>query len=138
MGLVSAVRWFVARFTERSGIRVEIVVRDVGRLAVAVERILFRVVQESLVNIERHAASPTAMVSLTVANGDLLIEVRDQGRGLRDGGTGVDGRPRPGKAGAGILAMRERVDQLGGAFDIQFTDHGTAVQIRLSLAECNR
>ena len=41
-----------------------------GRLAVAVERILFRVVQESLVNIERHAASPTAVVSLAVANGD--------------------------------------------------------------------
>ena len=138
MGLVSAVRWFVARFTERSGIRVEVVVRDVGRLAVAVERILFRVVQESLVNIERHAASPTAVVSLTVANGDLLIEVRDQGRGLRDGGTGADGRPRPAKAGAGILAMRERVDQLGGEFDIQFTDHGTTIQIRVPMAECNR
>jgi two-component system, NarL family, sensor kinase len=138
MGLVSAVRWFVARFTERSGIRVEVVVRDVGRLAVAAERILFRVVQESLVNIERHAASPTAVVSLIVANGELLIEVRDQGRGLRDGGTGADGRPRSAKTGAGILAMRERVDQLGGEFDIQFTEHGTTVHIRVPLAECNR
>jgi signal transduction histidine kinase len=138
MGLISAVRWFVARFTERSGIRVEVVVHDIGRLAVAVERILFRVVQESLVNIERHAASPTAMVSLAVANGDLLLEVRDQGRGLREGGTGADRRLRPAKTGAGILAMRERVDQLGGEFDIQFTDHGTTVQVRVPLQEGSR
>ena len=138
MGLVSAVRWFVARFTERSAIGVEVEVHDVGRLAVAVERILFRVVQESLVNIERHAASPTAVVSLAVVNGDLLLEVRDQGRGLRNGGTGVDSPPRPVKTGAGILAMRERVDQLGGEFDIHFTDHGTAVQVRVPLQERNR
>ena len=138
MGLVSAVRWFVARFTERTGIRVEVEVHDVGRLAVAVERTLFRVAQESLVNIERHAASLTAVVSLAVVNGDLLLEVRDQGRGLRDGGTGADGLPRPAKSGAGILAMRERVDQLGGEFDIQFTDHGTTIQVRVPLQECNR
>jgi two-component system sensor histidine kinase UhpB len=135
MGLVSAVRWFVARFTERSAIRVEVEVHDVGRLAGALERILFRVVQESLVNIERHAASPTAVVSLAVANGDLLLEVRDQGRGLRDGGT--DSPPRPVKTGAGILAMRERVEQLGGEFDIHFTDHGTTVQVRVPLQERN-
>jgi signal transduction histidine kinase len=138
MGLVSAVRWFVARFTARSAIRVEVEVHDVGRLAVAVERILFRVVQESLVNIERHAASPTAALSLAVANGDLLLEVRDQGRGLRDGGTGADSPPRPVKTGAGILAMRERVEQLGGEFDIHFTDHGTTVQVRVPLQERNR
>ena len=138
MGLVSAVRWFVARFTERSGIRVEVVVRDVGRLIVAVERVLFRVVQESLVNIERHAASPTAVVSLAAANGDLLLEVRDQGRGLRAGGPGADRRLRTAKTGAGILAMRERIDQLGGEFDIQFTDHGTTVQVRVPLQEGNR
>ena len=138
MGLVSAVRWFVARFTERSAIRVEVEVHDVGRLAVAVERILFRVVQESLVNIERHAASPTAVVSLAVANGNLLLEVRDQGRGLRDGGTGADSPPRPAKTGAGILAMRERVEQLGGEFDTHFTDHGTTVQVRVPLQERNR
>jgi hypothetical protein len=136
MGLVSAVRWFVARFTERSGIRVEVEVHDVGRLAVAVERILFRVVQESLVNIERHAASPTAIVSLAVVNADLLLEVRDQGRGLRDGAAGVTDPPP--KTGAGILAMRERVDQLGGEFDIHFTDHGTTVQVRVPLQERDR
>ena len=138
MGLVSAVRWFVARFTERSGIRVEVVVHDVGRLAVAVERILFRVVQESLVNIERHAASPTASCRWRLPTATSCSRF-----GIRDvvfvtGGTGADRRLRPAKTGAGILAMRERVDQLGGEFDIQFTDHGTTVQVRVPLQERNR
>jgi signal transduction histidine kinase len=45
---------------------------------------------------------------------------------------------RTAKTGAGILAMRERVDQLCGEFDIQFTDHGTTVRVRVPLQEGNR
>jgi len=66
-------------------------------------------------------------------------ERRRLARELHDSstGTGANVRPRA-KSGTGILAMRERIDQLGGEFDIQFTDHGTAVQVRVPLQESNR
>ncbi|MEJ7755406.1 MAG: protein kinase [Nocardioidaceae bacterium] len=75
-------------------------------LPAAVEVAAYRIVTEALTNVARHADSPTASVRLRVTATDLVIDVRDSGRG---GG--------PWTAGVGLSSMRERVEQMGGRFE---------------------
>jgi two-component system NarL family sensor kinase len=87
-----------------------------------VETAVFRIVQESLTNVHRHANSPTASVRV-IRNGHAVrVEVRDEGKGFlgEDGGSGAS-------LGIGIQGMRERVVQLGGEFEIQSDASGTVV-----------
>ena len=131
MGVVAALRWYVTRFTKRSGIRVEMRLDDVGRLSPAVETALFRAAQESLANVHQHASSDTASVELQNSAGWVVLEVRDAGRGLRDDRKQQDGTLSPEKLGVGIQGMRERIRRLGGSLDIDFTDRGTTVRARV-------
>jgi signal transduction histidine kinase len=122
-GLGSALKWYVHGFAERSGIRANVdLSEDLGRLPREVETAVFRIVQESLTNVHRHANSPTASVRV-IRNGHAVrVEVRDEGKGLlgEDGGSGAS-------LGIGIQGMRERVVQLGGEFEIQSDASGTVV-----------
>ena len=134
-GLLSAVRWFSDGFTKRSGIRVVMILGDIGRLPRPIETALFRVVQESLTNVHRHASTTTRVVIDLAMIGDVIaLEVRDQGPGLSHN------RPRqsdlePRTLGVGIQGMRERINQLKGTFDIEFTKKGTTVRVGVPLHE---
>jgi signal transduction histidine kinase len=132
MGVVAAIRWYVAGFTERSGIRVNLDLRLNSRPSNPTETVLFRVVQESLGNIHRHANSPTAGIRLTTEGDAVLLEVRDQG-GRRAPKPRRRGAAATEAAGVGIRSMRERVDQIGGTFDIDFGIKGSIVRARLPL-----
>jgi signal transduction histidine kinase len=132
MGLRSAVRWYVEGFTKRSGIPVVAELADVGRLSPPIETALFRIVQESLTNVHRHASTSTASIRLAVTAGVVALEIHDQGHGLRDQVTHDNGT-RPETLGVGIQGMRERVRQLGGTFDVEFTDKGTTVCVGVPL-----
>ena len=132
-GLLAAVRWYVAGFMERSGIRVDFEVHEVGRLPGPIETALFRVVQEGLTNIHRHASTPNASIRLTSTAGAVVLDIQDQGRGLRDHPTLRPGTRLPEILGVGIQGMRERIRQLGGTFDIEFTDTGTTVHVAVPL-----
>jgi signal transduction histidine kinase len=90
-----------------AGLSVDVVRRGAGRLAADVDHAAYRIVQESLTNVLRHAGpSATARVSLTYGDGELVIEVADDGVGP------PDGRP----PGNGLSGMRERAEAVGGAF----------------------
>ena len=132
MGLRSAVRWYAEGFTKRSGIQVVVELADVGRLSRPIATALFRVVQESLTNVHRHASTSTASIRLTVTAGIVALEIHDQGHGLRDQVTHDNGT-RPETLGVGIQGMRERIRQLGGTFDVEFTDKGTTVCVGVPL-----
>lgn len=132
-GLPSAVRWYVEGFTKRSGIEVHQDLGDIGRLPGPIETALFRVVQESLTNVHRHASSATASIGLVRAADAVALEVHDCGRGFRDELKQPDGTLRPETLGVGISGMRERITQLGGTFDIAFDDQGTTVRVRVPL-----
>src|SRR6201997_2162077 len=127
-GLASALRWYIRGFTERSGIKVELELpEDFERLPRDVETAIFRLVQECLTNIHRHSESPTATISIVHANGEVRIEVRDQGRGIA---------PEKklellsaGTPGVGIRGMRERLRQLGGTMEINSDGDGSGTQV---------
>ena len=107
------------------------------RLPLDTETALFRVVQESLINIHRHAGSRTAHIRLRRDVEGLVLEIEDNGGGISSdvlkrvmsGGGGV---------GVGIAGMWERVEQLGGRLEITSSDQGTpgtVVRVRLPLAK---
>jgi signal transduction histidine kinase len=127
-GLASALRWYIRGFTERSGIKVELELpEDFERLPRDVETAIFRLVQECLTNIHRHSESPTATISLVHANGEVRIEVRDQGKGIAP-----DKKLEllsAGTPGVGIRGMRERLRQLSGTMEINSDGAGSGTQV---------
>ena len=133
-GLVSAVRWYAEGFAGRSGVKVDLdLPAAFRRLPQDVETALFRVVQEALINIHRHAASPSALIRLRNGTSGLTLEIEDHGRGmppelmaqLPSGG---------GALGVGVAGMRERLQQLGGTLEIESGERGTVVRARVPVA----
>jgi signal transduction histidine kinase len=134
-GLLSALRWYAAGFTERGGIKVDLdLPESFARLPRDTETALFRIVQESLINIHRHARSETARIHLRHDAETLVLEIADQGHGIPH--TSLEQIMRgEGMAGVGIAGMSERMDQLGGSLEIVSTDRGTTVVVRLPLVK---
>ena len=82
-GLLSALRWYAAGFAERSGINVDLELPEsFERLPLDTETALFRIVQESLINIHRHAGSETARIRLRRDAETLVLEIEDRGHGI--------------------------------------------------------
>jgi len=130
-GLVSALRWYVEGFSRRSGITVVLDLPDAfPRLTRDAETTLFRVVQEALINIHRHADSRDAAIRLRRDGSAVTLEVEDHGRGLS-----VESLAQlpagNGALGVGIAGMRERLQQLGGVLEIESGAHGTLVRARV-------
>jgi PAS domain S-box-containing protein len=132
VGLESAVSWYVEGFAERSKIKVALELPDVEqRLPRDLELCLFRIVQECLTNIHRHAESSTALVRISRAPSEVKLEVRDHGKGIAQES---QFRISSGEtAGVGLRGMRERVRQLGGQLQVQSDGKGTVVVASLPL-----
>jgi PAS domain S-box-containing protein len=133
MGLLSALRWYVAGFADRSGITVNLELPEsFDRLPLDTETALFRIVQESLINIHRHAGSETARIRLQRDPEMLLLEIEDRGRGIPNPSL-KHIMTREGGAGVGIAGMCERIEALGGRLEIMSGDDGTILRARLPL-----
>jgi signal transduction histidine kinase len=134
-GLLSALRWYVGGFTERSGITVSLDLPDhFERLPLETETVLFRIVQESLTNIHRHAESKTALIRLRRDAETLVLEIEDRGHGIPTAALEHIARGG-GVAGVGIASMSERIEQLGGRLDVTSSERGTMVRVWLPLVK---
>jgi signal transduction histidine kinase len=124
-GLQSALGWYAEGFAQRSGIEVKLEMSpEIRRLPPDLEIAIFRVVQESLTNIHRHASSATAVIRVTSSPGDIQVEIADAGKSAGDGRFGKAFRP-----GVGIMGMRERIRQVGGQFNIDASNQGTTIRV---------
>jgi PAS domain S-box-containing protein len=134
-GLISAIRWYAEGFAARSGIAVSFALPETfERLPQDVETALFRVVQEALINIHRHAESETAHVSITIDGGQLILTIADYGRGIpADVVSRLMGAA--GELGVGIVGMRERLKQLGGRLEIESDSDGTVLRAVMPLTD---
>ena len=133
LGLVSALKEYAQGFTDRSGIDTQLfVLTPFDRLSQPVETALFRIVQESLTNIQRHSRSTTAKIRLRQENFQVTLEVIDFGQGMvvPDG----DASSQEARLGVGIPGMRERMTLLGGSLDIFSDNNGTTVRATIPLA----
>lgn len=126
-GLEDAIRHFREGFVKRSGIEVRLEISpDFPRLERDTELALFRIVQESLANIQRHSASADAEIRLDWQPSIVALEIRDHGCGFPRREPSHAGEP-PLTAGVGIASMQERVKQVGGRLEIKSSSHGTTV-----------
>jgi PAS domain S-box-containing protein len=130
LGLVPAMEWQLQEFQKRSGIRCRFT-SSMEEVALDAEEttVLFRILQETLTNVARHAAATRVEVSLDEDQGYVRLRVQDNGRGIT--ASEVEG-----SRSFGLLGMRERVLLRSGDFDIQGTPgRGTTVVIRLPLVK---
>jgi signal transduction histidine kinase len=125
-GLASALRCYVDGFSERSKIDAKLdVPKEFAGLSKDMELSIFRVVQECLTNIHRHAGSPTAGIRVTQNESCLRVEIEDAGKGIPAETESAFGLLA--HAGVGLRGMRERLRQLGGTLQIHSNGHGTRV-----------
>jgi signal transduction histidine kinase len=134
-GLPSAARWYVEGFAKRSGIQTKLDIPDnLRRLPDFIELALFRIMQEGLTNIHRHAKSEKAAIAVARSGNRVTLSVRDYGAGIpghvldrfKANGTGV---------GVGLAGMRERIHQLGGRLEVASNSHGTLITASLPLSD---
>jgi signal transduction histidine kinase len=128
LGLAAAAEWLARNVARRAGLRCDVEVTG-GEHAGAVpgERAasLFRIVQESLSNVTRHADASAATVALAIgADGAVALEVRDDG-------VGCGGRAGPGALG--LITMRERAESMGGRFAIDTRPGFAGTRVRVTI-----
>jgi signal transduction histidine kinase len=129
VGLLSALRWFLEGLTKRSGIETFLDVQPPAfpRLVPELETAVFRIIQEALTNLFRHSGARNGWVALKHQNSQLVITIRDDGKGI---GKGV-AEFQCGSIGVGIGGMRQRVKELGGVLRLENTNPGTRVEVTL-------
>ena len=131
-GFAAAAVWYVDGFNKRSPIQVRLQLPESIRLPGSVEIVLFRILQESLTNITKHAGSTTVDVLLQTDQNVISLSVRDNGKGIsaerlsKMNGSGSD-------IGVGIAGMRERVKELGGRLEIESDSTGTVLKAFIPL-----
>jgi PAS domain S-box-containing protein len=131
-GLRSALYWYVDGMAKRSGIEVSLTITPLifPRLAKDLEMTIFRVVQESLTNVYRHANTESARVEIEKQSEWVVLRVRDYGKGLpRE----ISGKKSSSNLGVGITGMRERVRQFGGELTLSRAEPGTLVEAKIPL-----
>lgn len=132
-GLENAVRQLVQGFGQRAGLTAE--VRLYGppcRIDRARELTLFRILQEALVNVHRHAHASVVLVELANRGKEVTLQVMDNGHGF------PALEPAMVTAGVGILGMRTRVTRFGGELSIDSRSDGTTLSVRLPTTKPSR
>jgi PAS domain S-box-containing protein len=131
-GLRAALHWYVDGMVKRSNIQITLAVTPpiFARLTRDIETTIFRVVQESLTNIYKHANSGSARVEIDRQPEWVVVRVRDYGKGVAHA---IAGQERAPALGVGITGMRERVRQFGGELTVARAEPGTLVEAKIPL-----
>lgn len=132
LGLPTALRWYTLRFARDTGIEVHFSADSAPRLEAALETACFRVAQEALTNVMRHAQARRVWVDLTVGTGKTELKICDDGVGFDV----LTARERAvGGVSVGLLGMEERVASLGGEFEVvSGQGNGTRLSVRFPSA----
>lgn len=130
LGLLPAVRWYARNTLEKAGVGVEIKASGLDdRLPPEIETAIFRIAQESLSNVLRHADAKHVSVRLSREDSRIFLEVRDDGKGFD-----VEGIRSSRTRNLGIVGMEERATLLGGRFEITSEEgKGTKVSVEIPL-----
>jgi two-component system, NarL family, sensor histidine kinase UhpB len=129
LGLVSAIKWLTQNSAELTGLDISLTFdREDMNYNGEVSTAAFRIVQEALTNVMRHGEATHASVDVHHANGDLLIEIKDNGKGFGPEATRQNR--------LGLVGMRERANVLGGSVEIGTNpEGGTIVAVHLPLID---
>jgi PAS domain S-box-containing protein len=132
-GLASALSWYIQGVSERSGIDIALnIPEDFGRLPRDMELVVFRLVQECLTNIHRHSGSKSATIKAKRDAEQVIVEVRDQGKGITPERLA---EIQSQNSGVGIRGMRERLRQFRGEMSIHSNGSGTTILVTIPISE---
>ena len=128
-GLAAALDWHASKFSVRTGIAVAVTGSEPAvRPAPQVEIALYRIAQEALNNVAKHARARHVEIALDHANGVCVMSVQDDGIGF-DRVEATSDKPKP---GLGMVTMRERAQAVGGRFEVQaLPGRGTRLTVRV-------
>jgi PAS domain S-box-containing protein len=120
-GLLPALHWYARDFSKRTSIEVDVLGPEgADRAAPEIEITLFRIAQEALTNVAKHAQASRVRIELDHADGHCVMTVTDDGIGI-DGAKSMNGRER---SGLGMVTMRERTQAVGGRFQVRTMPRG--------------
>jgi len=127
IGLRSSIQWYLDGLTKRCGLEtsLEILPEDFPRLGPDLETTIFRIVQEALTNVFRHADARKTSISLAIRENQIIVTVRDDGKGIPDSVADFEAH----KIGIGIAGMRQRVKEFGGELRLRNGNPGTLVEV---------
>ena len=131
-GLLAALKWYASQRARRSGLKIDVIGNDQApRPALEVEMALFRIAQEALNNIIKHAKAHTASVMVD-SNGDgqaIRMAIRDDGIGFE---TKRSSSHHKKPSGLGIIAMQERISAFGGTLKVESSrGHGSTIIVEV-------
>lgn len=127
LGLKEAIEWQMQDFSKRVGVRYEVDATQMTSLSADAITVVFRIFQEILTNIARHAKASRIKVFLNEIDGDCVLRVEDNGVGFSEA-------ELPGAKKFGLLGMRERAWSVGGEVEIRGTPgRGTSVSLRIPI-----
>jgi len=133
LGLSSAASWFVEGFSKRSGIQVNVdFPHSKERLPRDIEMVLFRILQESLTNVHRHAGASVVNIVLERQEHAVHLSVEDNGHGMPPGLL-KRVRNATSHSGVGLAGIRERIRDLNGELDVTSTSKGTSLRVTVPL-----
>lgn len=129
LGLVPALESYLKDFTERTCIPVSIVAGEgIERLGGSERTVLYRIAQEALTNVDRHAKASSVCITLAHRNGSVCMDIQDDGQGFQVEGASSVTKPNR----LGMLGMRERVEMIGGTFRVDSAP-GKTTTIRVEI-----
>ncbi len=131
-GLLESIRSYVMRFDRLAAIDVHLEVDktvETLSLAASTEIQVVRIVQEALTNVRKHAVAPSARIAIAPVDGELVVEIEDDGRGFD-----VEHRHRTGWPHFGLQTMKERAEAIGGRLElVSAPGEGTRIVVRVPL-----
>jgi PAS domain S-box-containing protein len=131
LGLAPAIRTYVEGFSKRTGIAVALeLVLDDNRLSDSIELTLFRIIQEALSNMYKHAGTKSASIRLLRLSDSVIMEISDHGRGM----------PQPSnyrRTGMGIDGIRQRLRSVKGELEIANKNPGTLLRVTIPVKEAS-
>ncbi len=136
LGLVPALHSFMKSFATRTGVRPSLTAfAAVEQLDTAKRTVLYRVAQEALTNVGRHAQASRVDVSIQKLRGDVRMEIKDNGKSFDvQGALHVNGSKR-----LGLLGMRERVEMVDGTFCVESAPgQGTTIRVEIPFAKVRK
>ncbi len=128
LGLIATLRWYTDRHAQRAGLALHLITESSGaRLPADLATACYRVIQEALTNVIRHANAHQVWIEFHENQGEVRLSVRDDGMGFNPA---VVQQRQAGTACFGVLGMQERVELLGGRIDIRSHPvSGTTVEV---------
>jgi signal transduction histidine kinase len=125
LGLGGALQQAANRLSQGSGVVAEVRCDEVAGLPAAIEVAAYRIATEAMTNVVKHADARTCRIDVEIEPNELVVRVRDDGRGHTNHPTG---------RGHGLRTMRERAEELRGSLEVRSADPGTIVTARLPVS----